>query len=231
MLAESPIPSTLADSWGAMTWTILRRGVRLRPSGPRYSNRPTSVAQDFPPITALIPDLKSGDEESWNTLVALFTPGLTGKAFVLLRDSKLRSKLTAEDLLSETFAKAWKHHRLIRGQSTYQVAKWLLTIMVNSFRDHYRKGGLPEEPTPCWEIPVDMTANASSSAQAFEDEVRLHAVVAELPADDREILVLKYWRGLTHEQIAERLGTSKASITRRVQKLLPQLNQAMTRTR
>ena len=106
------------------------------------------MAQDFPPITTLIPDLKEGDETSWTSLVELFTPGLEGKAHVLLRNSKLNGKLAPEDLLSETFTKAWKHHRLIRGQSTFQVAKWLLTIMTNSFRDHYRKGGLPEESQP-----------------------------------------------------------------------------------
>ena len=186
------------------------------------------VAQDFPPITTLIPDLKTGDEGSWNRLVELFSPGLSGKAYVLLRDSKLRAKLTPEDLLSETFAKAWKHHRLIRGQSTFQVAKWLLTIMLNSFRDHYRRGGLPEESIPSWDLPAEVAAATDNRAEAFEEEVKLHAVIAELPPEDREILVMKYWKGMTHEQIAERVGTSKASITRRVQKLLPQLNRSMT---
>lgn len=185
------------------------------------------MAREFPPITTLIPDLKDGDETSWNSLVKLFTPSLSGKAFVLLRESKLRNKLAPEDLVNETLIKAWKHHRLIRGQSTFQIAKWLLTIMVNSFRDHCRKGGLPEEKAPEWESPVDRAASPASDAEEFEQEVRLHAVIAELDDGDREVLLLKYWHGLTHEQIAERIGTSKASVTRRVQKLLPQLNLAM----
>jgi len=185
------------------------------------------MAQEFPPITTLIPDLKLGDEDSWNSLVELFSPGLTGKAHVLLRDSKLKGKLAADDLLSETFAKAWKHHRLIRGQSTFQVAKWLLTIMMNSFRDHYRKGGLPEESSTSWEMPADVASSPNSDVEAFEEEVKLHAVIAELDANDRQILVLKYWHGMTHEDIGQQMGTSKASITRRVQKLLPQLNAAM----
>ena len=185
------------------------------------------MAQDFPPITTLIPDLKSGDEGSWNTLVELFTPGLSGKAYVLLKNSKLRSRTTPEDLVNETFAKAWKHHRLIRGQSTFQVAKWLLTIMLNSFRDHYRRGGLSEEAIPSWEIPAEV-ASSSAGLEAFEEEVKLHAAIAELSPEDREILVQKYWKEMTHEQIAKRMGTSKASITRRVQKLLPQLNRSMT---
>lgn len=185
------------------------------------------MAQDFPPITTLIPNLKEGDETSWNSLVALFTPGLEGKAHVLLRDSKLKGKLAPEDLLSETFTKAWKHHRLIRGQSTFQVAKWLLTIMMNSFRDHYRKGGLPLETQPEWEIPVDVSATPSTHIESLEDEAKLHAIIAELEPGDRDVLVMKYWHGLTHEQIAQKIGTSKATVTRLVQKLLPQLNKAM----
>lgn len=185
------------------------------------------MAQDFPPITTLIPDLKVGDESSWNALVELFTPGLTGKAHVLLRNSKLAARFTADELLNETFAKAWKHHRLIRGQSTFQVAKWLLTIMTNAFRDHHRRGGLPEEPTPTWEIPADVASPQNSTLEAFEEEVKLHAAIAELPAPDRAVLVFKYWHGLTHEQIAAKTGTSKASITRQLQRLLPQLHRVM----
>ncbi len=185
------------------------------------------MAQEFPPITTLIPNLKMGDENSWNSLVELFSPSLKGKAYVLLRDSKLKNKLSADDLLNETFAKAWKHHRLIRGQSTFQVAKWLLTIMMNSFRDHFRKGGLPEESVATWEMPPDVATSPSSGVEAFEEEVKLHAVIAELEPRDRQMLVLKYWHGLTHEEIGKQLGTSKASITRRVQKLLPELNAAM----
>ena len=74
---------------------------------------------------------------------------------------------------------------------------------------------------------MDLTASPESKVEAVEDEAKLHAIIAQLDSGDREVLVLKYWHGLTHEQIAEKVGTSKASITRRVQKLLPELNQAM----
>ena len=185
------------------------------------------MAHEFPPITTLIPDLRDGDESSWNSLVELFSPSLHGKAFVLLRESKLQHRLAPEDLVSETLAKAWKHHRLIRGQSTFQIAKWLLTIMVNSFRDHCRKGGIPEETQPDWSLPVDLSPAPASGLEAVELEAKLHAVIAQLDPADREVLLLKYWHGLTHEQIAEKVGSSKATITRRVQGLLPELHEAM----
>ena len=195
-----------------------------------FGTKDFPVAREFPPITTLIPDLRDGDENTWNALVALFSPSLSGKASVLLRDSKLQNKLAVEDLVNETLTKAWKHHRLIRGQSTFQIAKWLLTIMVNSFRDHCRKGGLPEEAQPEWESPIDQAAGPSSDIEAFEQEVKLHAALAELDEEDRTVLLLKYWHGLTHEQIAAKIGTSKASVTRRVHKLLPELNDMMEKS-
>jgi len=194
-------------------------------SPPEWEAR--NVAQEYPPITTLIPNLLQGDEASWNSLVELFSPAITGKAYVLLRNSPLRRHLEPEDLVGETFAKAWKHHALIHGKSTYQIAKWLLTILTNTFRDHCRKGGLPEEPQPDWQIPVATSPEPGSRLDAFETEVKLHAAMAELAAEDRSILVQKYWYDQTHEQIAQNIGTSKASVTRRIQKLLPELQRAL----
>ena len=185
------------------------------------------MPQEYPPITTLIPNLKTGDEASWNSLVELFSPALSGKAHVLLRNSPLNRKLEPGDLVGETFAKAWKHHALIQGKSTYQLAKWLLTIMTNSFRDHCRKGGLPEESRPDWELPVSSGPTPASTAESFEDEVKLHAIMAELDPADRDLLVQKYWYGRTHEQMAADRGKSKAAVTRRLQKLLPQLQSKM----
>ena len=78
----------------------------------------------YPPITTLIPDLKSGDEDSWNSLVELFTPGLTGKAIILLRDSKLGSRLSPDDLVNETFAKSWKRQVASSKSERSNAAKW-----------------------------------------------------------------------------------------------------------
>ena len=34
----------------------------------------------------------------------------------------------------------------------------------------------------------------------------LHAKIAELNASDREVIILRYWHGLTHQEIGERLA-------------------------
>jgi RNA polymerase sigma-70 factor (ECF subfamily) len=185
------------------------------------------VSREFPAITTLIPDLKAGDEDSWTSLVELFTPGLSGKAYVLLRNSQLRGQLDPDDLVSETFAKSWKHHRHLRGESTYQVAKWLLTIMVNTFRDACRKCGLQEEPQAFSFDPISPSGTPVSDAESLEEEIKLHAKLAELHVDDREVIVLRYWQDLTHNEIGQRLGKSRLSVTRQLQKAMLQLQKIM----
>lgn len=183
--------------------------------------------RQFPAITTLIPDLKAGDQESWNSLVDLFTPGLRGKAYVLLKTSKLRGQLDPDDLVGETFAKSWKHHQHLRGESTFQVAKWLLMIMLNTFRDACRRAGLQEQPQAFLLEPVSGTATPASQAEAVEEEIRLHAKLAELDASDREVIILRYWHDLTHNEIAARVGKSRLAVTRQLQKAIPHLQKLM----
>lgn len=185
------------------------------------------MANEYPHITELIPNLRDGDRDSWDELVSLFRPALTGKAVALLRSSKLQRQLSPDDLVGITFAKAWNGHEAMRGQSTYQVAKWLLTIMLNAFRDACRKNRLPEESKASWVLPEDLTNAPTDEVEAVEEEVKLHAKIAELEPEDREVIVLRFWHNLTHQEIADRKGKSKAAIVRQLQRIIPRLNRAM----
>lgn len=188
------------------------------------------MAREFPAITTIIPDLKSGDRESWESLVELFSPGLSGKAYVLLSRSRLRSRLDPHDLVSETFAKSWKHHQHLRAESTFQVAKWLLTIMTNIFRDACRKGGWDDQVEPFLLEPVANTQTPATSAEAEEEEIKLHAMIAELDANERQAIVLRYWHNLKHDEIAEKMGKSRVAVTRLLQKTIPRLQRLMEST-
>ncbi|MEM7314850.1 MAG: sigma-70 family RNA polymerase sigma factor, partial [Planctomycetota bacterium] len=157
------------------------------------------MAEHYPHITTLIPDLREGDRHTWDRLVALFQPALLAKATVLLKGSRLQRHLSAEDLVGVTMAKAWKNHATMMGQSTYQVAKWLLTIMLNTYRDACRKNRLPEEWQDSWVAPPDLATDPANRVEAAEEEIRLHAKIAELEPEDREVILLRFWHNLTHQ--------------------------------
>lgn len=158
----------------------------------------------FPSISALIPELKSGDQDAWNRLCDKFQTGLSSKTRYLFRSRMLTKKFSPDDLVQETFLKAWKRHASFRGETTSQFAQWMLTILRNTFADWCRD--LPRELTVgTWvEFGVDEDTPSSVSI-SLEQEGELHACLAELDSKYQVVLMLRHFEGLKFSEIAERL--------------------------
>ena len=99
---------------------------------PRQSNVRGPKVHDTKTISAIIPDVKVGDRDSWDILVRAFRAGLLSKARRLLSSSNLQRRFSPEDLVNETLAKCWQKSDQIQGVTTAQVAKWLLTAFAMS---------------------------------------------------------------------------------------------------
>lgn len=168
--------------------------------------------------------LQAGDAKALREMYDRYTPLLYP---VVLRI--LRSTADAEDALQDAWLQVWKR------SATYDprrgtIAAWLLTVARSRALDRYRSLSSrrnaeskvdPEQTTP----PVDPSTNAAS-AQVGE---RIRSAMAQLQAQQRQVLEIAYFEGLSQSEIAERLkaplGTVK-SWTRqgltRLRELLPQ---------
>lgn len=163
------------------------------------------MADVFPSISGLIPELKSGNELAWNDLCDKFRIGLTSKSRRMIGASKLKSKYTPEDLVQESLLKAWKRHREFQGYTTSQLAKWLLTILKNTFLDWTRKSNR-ESVSPTWFDITDQNETPSQVMISEEREILLHACLASIDGKYQEVLVLRHFEGLKFCEIANRLG-------------------------
>ena len=113
----------------------------------------------------------------------------------------------ASDLLQETWLRAVRHLPLFRGQSTFRT--WLTGIALNCYREwrrrHPRDAGLADEARPA------VTRGADEMAAVGQ-------ILAALPHEQREVIVLHDVEGFTHEEIAAALeiepGTSKSRLSR-----------------
>jgi RNA polymerase sigma-70 factor (ECF subfamily) len=116
----------------------------------------------------------------------------------------------AEDLTAVTFEKAWRaRHRYRRDVAGFTT--WLLTIARNVAADHFR--------THRDFVGLDRAAGVVSSAMTPEqtlerqsDGDRLAALLAELPARERELIALKYGAGLNNREIAAATGLSESNV-------------------
>ena len=168
---------------------------------PLLANQKKVMAELFPSISNLIPALKCGDEITWNRLFDQFREGLSGKARMLIRNSKLQKKFSAEDLVQETLLKAWNGHESFAGETTAQFAGWVLTIMKNVYRDWFRYCK-DDVNLSTWFNFSDQGETPSQVAISHEREAALHACLADLHPVHRQIVIWHHFEGLRFSEIA-----------------------------
>jgi RNA polymerase sigma-70 factor (ECF subfamily) len=120
----------------------------------------------------------------------------------------------AEDLMQETFVRAWSHRSSYRGPEG--LSSWLRTIAANLVISDHRarrrrrwKEGVLEDA-----LLEEAPAEPREPGPALD----LERAIAGLPVGAREVFVLHDVEGLKHEEIARlvgiAVGTSKAQLHR-----------------
>lgn len=148
---------------------------------------------------ALLPGV--ADEREMLRLMGEYGPSLVGMCTLLLRDAYL-----AQDVVQETFIRAWQ-----KGKLRHETEKaWLSRVAVNLCRDEYRSR---------WFRHVDRRITPeelSIPADAPKLDSGLLESVHRLPAREREVIVMHYWNDMSPEDIASTLGIDRATVFRRL---------------
>jgi RNA polymerase sigma-70 factor, ECF subfamily len=125
----------------------------------------------------------------------------------------------AEDVVQEAFLNVWRRaagFQLGRGSAR----SWLMSIVHNLAIDR-RRGRQRHAWTDVALDDVDAALETDEDdafatvAQAIEAE-RVQAVLRELPEEQREAIVLAYFAGLTHQEIAEETGAPLGTVKSRM---------------
>lgn len=118
--------------------------------------------------------------------------------------SRIANHADAEDVLSAVFLKV--ADRLAEfDASRASLSTWIYVIARNQVTDYYRRRS--DLPLPDGFEP----AGAPLPPDADELLDRLAIALEKLPERQRVAVVLRYYDGLDHRQIARRLGVSYAS--------------------
>jgi RNA polymerase sigma-70 factor, ECF subfamily len=122
---------------------------------------------------------------------------------------------TAEDLAQETLFTVWRRASLYVAEKG-SAAAWIFAIARNVRIDRLRR------EMPWQELPDDRMEQASAEPQpdeavsARERGARVRAALAQLPAEQREVVALSYLDGLSHGEIAQRLGVPLGTVKSRM---------------
>ena len=118
----------------------------------------------------------------------------------------------ADDVLQNTFLKAWKSLPDFEGKS--KISTWLYRIAVNEALDFLRRknaysvvSGDEKEL-----LGVYSQLLADEYFDGNETEAKLHAAVSQLPEVQRTVFQMKYFEEMKYSEISKILGTSQGAL-------------------
>jgi RNA polymerase sigma-70 factor (ECF subfamily) len=175
-------------------------------------------------LIALVELARSGDAEAFGMLYDHYQGSVFRFLFYRTRSSAL-----AEDLTSETFFRALRSMSSFRWQGK-DFGAWLMTIARNLATDHFKAGRTRLElTTEDMSLHDDATEGPEASVLAGLTNELLLQALTELPAEQRDCLVMRFLQGMSIAETAAVLGRSDGAVkqlqlrgVRNLAKLMPE---------
>jgi RNA polymerase sigma-70 factor (ECF subfamily) len=149
----------------------------------------------------LIEAAVEGDIESFGQLCRQYYAAMAAVGYSILGEHQL-----AEDAAQETFARALVNLKKLKNNNRF--GPWLAAICRNVAKDMLTDKARKINTDDFSQITQDKNTN--------ENNRIIHRAIEQLPAPEKELVVLRYYDGLSYEQISSVLGISKASINGRL---------------
>src|SRR5688572_10316762 len=134
------------------------------------------------------------------------------------------SQYDAEDLTAETFLRAWKARHQFHGEMDSAIA-WLIGIAKRLVIDDYRRTVRATRDLP---TDLDTESTPEQATIQGEQESILFRLVADLPDEQREIIVLRHMLGWRVNDIARHIGVSENKISVSLHRTLSKLREKWT---
>lgn len=202
---------------------------RIQPPADRHNM--SAAAESGAKIT---PDmarrLRALDPEALGLFYSLYFDRVHGYVRRMVSDEH-----TAEDVTQDIFM------HIQRALQSYDPARdldpWVFTIASNKLRDHWRsrrhREGMRETSLEDDETRFHPASTLRGPLPDMENEElgrQLSRAIDELPESMRETLILRYFEGLSFEDIAGMLDRNEAAVRKRYSRALEKLRRSLQKT-
>ena len=157
-------------------------------------------------------DRRHAEEEALAALVSQYSGTLYRVAY-----SVLRNPSDAEDAVQEAFLRVLRHRDTLGEVRDNRV--WLIRIVWNIVLDRKRRAKTRPETDDVSEMARVLPAaglSAEQIASAAQHHARVLACVDQLPANERQVLLLSAFEELNSVEIATVLGITESSVRSRL---------------
>jgi RNA polymerase sigma-70 factor, ECF subfamily len=175
----------------------------------------------------LIERLARGDDEALATLYDETSRILYGLLLRIIHDAA-----TAEEVLLDVYTQVWRQAATYTTERGAPLA-WLTTIARSRAIDRLRAGRNQQQKTESLEPSLYKSAGAEDVEQewtARETQKAVRAALDELPAEQRELIELAYFGGMSHGEIAKFSGQPLGTVKTRIRLGMSKLRDALRET-
>ena len=178
------------------------------------------------PDAALMQRVAAREHAALAELYGLCAAPILGLCLRLLGDQAL-----AEDALQEFFLRVWVRARLFEPTRGAAMA-WLIRVARNTCIDQLRRiqtrpqaADQPQGPeaVPFEETLVDPDNDVPAQVAALEEAALVRRALASLPPEQKQVIELSFFKGLTRREIARQLDWPEGTVHTRARLALQNL--------
>lgn len=168
---------------------------------------------------ALVEKISQQDESSLVMLYDRYAKPVYNVAYYTLQNRTL-----AEEITQDVFFLIWQYPDKW-NPTKGKLGSWLLSVTryMSIDRLRHEKSRSSDVPTSLEDLAEQISSKVSFTA--LEDTTLLRSLLKRLPNDQREVLVLTYFRGMTQPEIAEHLKVPEGTIKSRLRLSLEKLRE------
>ena len=179
--------------------------------------------------TQLILHFQDGNCSALETLVSRYKDKIFSSILFLVKD-----KFLAEDLFQETFLRIIDTLRSRRYNEEGKFLPWAMRIAHNLCVDYFRKvkrtpAILTQDKQDIFDV-IHVVINDNAEQRIIREQTydRMHRMLAKLPDEQREVIVLRHFGDMSFKQIAETTNCSINTALGRMRYGLINLRKMMT---
>ena len=161
------------------------------------------------PDSEVIRLIQSGDDSAFDELIGRYKRPVVNFIFRMLGSAD-----DADDVAQEVFVRVYQKMDTYRPATKFST--WLFALARNAAIDRlrWRRRHPTESIDP--ELPLPAATDTAAEIGAREIGALIAAAVAKLPEDQRTVLVLSEYQGMSHAEIAAVMRCSEKSVESRL---------------
>jgi RNA polymerase sigma-70 factor (ECF subfamily) len=173
-------------------------------------------AENDPSDAVLLARVANADQDAFEVLYHRYVRSIFGLALRRLRD-----RAQAEDVTQEAFTAVWRSAESYRPERG-SAGGWLYTVARNAIVDRMRRNSRVDTSL---ELPELASPDGGPDEQAEEAyrAWQVHRALEELNPNEREVIELAYWSGLSQSEVASFLDQPLGTVKTRTRSALARL--------